>query len=131
MFPEVPVNAQAALKSYNSVHVNAGVQSASPHRLVEMLFEGLLSRIAQAKGAIQQNNIEMKGKKITEAVNIVLGLKDSLNLEHGGEVAANLDSLYDYIHRTLWQANLKSDESLLDECGMLVSQVSSAWREIG
>ena len=124
------MNAQTALKSYHNVHVGAGVQGASAHRLVEMLFEGLLGRIAQAKGALQQNNIEMKGAKITQAISIVLSLKDSLNLEQGGEVAANLDALYDYVQRTLWQANMKSDEALLDECHNLIMPVASAWRQI-
>lgn len=124
------MNAQAALNSYQKVHVDAGVQSASSHRLVDMLFEGLLARIAQAKGSIQQKNIEMKGKKITQAISIVLALKDSLNLEKGGEVAANLDALYDYVQRTLWQANMKSDCDLLDECGRLIAPVASAWKEI-
>lgn len=128
---EVIVNRQAALKSYNNVHVDAGVESASSHRLIEMMFDGLLSRLAQAKGAMQQKDMELKGQKITSAISIVLGLRDSLDLEVGGEVAANLDGLYDYIQRTLWQANLKNDESLINECGTLISQISSAWRQIG
>lgn len=125
------MNKQAALKSYNHVQVNAGVESASSHRLIEMMFEGLLARLAQAKGAMQQKDMELKGQKISSAISIVLGLKDSLDVEKGGEVAANLDALYDYIQRTLWQANIKNDQSLIDECGRLVSQVSSAWREMG
>lgn len=125
------MNTQAALKSYKNVHVDAGVESASSHRLIEMMFDGLLSRLAQAKGAIQQEDMELKGKKITDAISIVLGLRDSLDLETGGDVAANLDNLYDYIQRTLWQANLKNDAALVNECGTLVSQISSAWRKIG
>lgn len=125
------MNKQAALKSYNHVHVNAGVESASSHRLIEMMFEGLLARLAQAKGAMQQKDMELKGQKISSAISIVLGLKDSLDVEKGGEVAVNLDALYDYIQRTLWQANIKNDQSLIDECGQLVSQISSAWREMG
>jgi len=125
------MNRAAALKSYNNVQVDAGVESASAHRLIEMMFEGLLTRLAQAKGAIAQGNMELKGKKITDSISIVLGLRDSLDLETGGEMAANLDDLYDYIQRTLWQANLKNDAGLINECGTLVSQISTAWRKIG
>jgi flagellar protein FliS len=96
-----------------------------------MLFEGFLERVAQAKGAIQQKNIEMRGKKINDASSILLGLKDSLDLEKGGEVAQNLDALYDYVGRTLMQAHMKTDEDLLDECGRLIAPVASAWREMG
>lgn len=125
------MNARAALKSYGAVHVDAGVQGASSHRLIQMLFDGLLERIAQAKGAIQQKNIEMKGRKINDAVSILFGLKDSLDMEQGGDLAGNLYDLYDYIQRLLQQAHLKNDENLLDESGRLVSQVASGWREMG
>ncbi|MFT5580154.1 MAG: flagellar protein FliS [Paraglaciecola psychrophila] len=125
------MNRAAALKSYNNVQIDAGVESASAHRLIEMMFEGLLTRLAQAKGAINQGNMELKGKKITDSISIVLGLRDSLDLASGGEMAANLDDLYDYIQRTLWQANLKNDADLINECGTLISQISSAWRKIG
>lgn len=125
------MNAQTALSSYRNVQVESGIQDASSHRLIQMLFDGLLARIAQAKGAMQQKNIQLKGERISEAISIVLGLKDSLNLEQGGEVAANLQALYDYVQRTLWQANLRNDQALLDECGRLIGEVSSAWRQIG
>ncbi len=125
------MNAQLALQSYGSVKVDAAVQGANAHRLTLMLFDGFLERIAQAKGAIQQNDIELRGKKINAAVSILLGLRNALNLEQGGELAENLDSLYDYVQRTLSQAHLKASEELLDECGRLMAQVASSWREIG
>ena len=124
------MNARAAMKSYSSVHVSSGVQDASSHRLIQMLFEGLLTRIAQAKGAMQQKDIENKGRKITEAMNIIGGLRDFLDLEKGGEVAENLDALYDYVQRTLMQAHLKNDVAKLEECSSLMLEVSGAWREI-
>jgi len=125
------LNASAALKSYANVHVDAGVQGASSHRLIQMLFDGLLERMAQAKGAMQQKNIELKGKKINDAGSILLGLRDSLDLESGGEVAQNLADLYDYVQRGLVKAHMKNDEALLDECAVLIAQVAGAWREIG
>ncbi len=132
-FPAVSINmnAQAALKSYGHVQVETGIQDASSHRLIEMLFEGLMSRLAQAKGALQQKNYEAKGERISSAISIVLGLKDSVDLESGGEVAANLYDLYDYVQRTLWRANTTNDESLIDECALLISEVSTAWKQIG
>jgi len=123
--------AQNALKGYSQVQVDAGVESASAHRLVVMLFDGLLERIAQAKGAIQQQDYENKGNKINDAISIVFGLRDSLDATNGGDLAKNLESLYDYVQRMLMQANLKNDEALLDECAQLIINVSSAWREIG
>ncbi len=125
------MNVQSAVKSYSNVHVESGIQDASPHRLVEMLFEGFLSRIAQAKGLMQQNNYEQKGKKINEAFDILSGLRDSLDLEKGGDIANNLDSLYAYAQRTLLQANSKNDPAILDECGTLIATIATSWKEIG
>jgi len=125
------VYAQNALQGYSRVQVDAGVESASSHRLVLMLFDGLLERIAQARGAIQHREFELKGQKINDAIMIVFGLRDSLDLSQGGDLAQNLEGLYDYVQRMLMQANLKNDEALLGECADLICNVSSAWREIG
>lgn len=123
------MNAQVALRGYRNIQVDAGVAGASPHRLIEMLYEGLLERIAQLKGAIEQNNIELKHLKVNQATSIVLGLRESLS-DDDNEISQNLAGLYDYIQRQLWSANVNNSTVLLDECTSLVVEVSSAWREI-
>jgi flagellar protein FliS len=124
------VNAQVALKGYKSIKVDAGVAGASPHGLIQMLYDGLLERIAQLKGAIEQNNIELRHSKVNQATGIVLGLREALNVDATEDLAGGLDSLYDYIQRQLWAANVNSAPALLDECTELVLEVSTAWREI-
>ncbi len=124
------MNANAALKSYTNVHYEGQVAGASPQRLIQMLYEGVLERIAQAKGAMQQKNFELKGKKVSDAINIVMALRDSLNFEQGGEIAYNLDALYDYIARTLWQAHAKNSLKQLDEVSGLIDEVYSAWKQL-
>lgn len=124
------MNISAAMQSYGQVQVNAGVQDASSQKLIAMLFDGLLSRIAQAKGALIQRDVKTKGDRITEAMNIVTGLREFLDVEKGGEIATNLDNLYEYVYRTLLQAHIKNDEEKLNECRDLIYQVSSAWSEM-
>lgn len=122
------MNAYArAAQNYSSVKVQSSVTDASPHRLVQMLFEGALERIAQAKGAMARNEIARKGELLNKAINIVGGLSGSLNDNEGGELAANLDALYDYIMRRLVQANADNDPSILDECGRLLGELKSSW----
>lgn len=125
------MNSYSAVNSYASVKVHSGVESASPHRLIQMLFEGALERIAQAKGAMAQNQTARKGELIGKAVNIVGGLQGSLNDKDGGMLAANLDSLYDYIIRRLTQANYENKIEYLDECGKLLAEIKTAWDAIG
>ncbi len=125
------MNYQSAAASYNVVKNQSGVESASPHRLIDMLFDGLLERIIQAKGAMQFKNVEMKGSRINSAISIVNGLRENLNLDNGGDLAENLDALYIYIQGILSKAHMENNESLLDEAAMLVNNIHSAWKQIG
>lgn len=124
------MNAYQAAQHYSSVKTHTNVLDASPHRLIQMLFEGCLERIAQAKGAMLQNQIARKGELISKAINIIGGLQGSLNDKEGGDLAANLESLYDYIERRLLVANLENDPDILDECGRLLSELKSGWDAI-
>lgn len=122
------MNAYArAAQNYSSVKVQSSVEDASPHRLIQMLFEGAIERIAQAKGAMQRKDVTRKLEAVNKAINIVSGLQGSLNDAEGGELAANLDDVYDYIIRRLIQANQENDPAQLDECGLLLGELKSAW----
>lgn len=125
------MNSYSAVQSYANVKVHSSVETASPHRLIQMLFEGALERIAQAKGAMVQNQIARKGELIGKAIAIVGGLQGSLNDKEGGSLAANLDELYDYIIRRLTRANFENNTDYLDECGRLLGEIKTAWDAIG
>jgi len=120
----------SALNSYKDYGYNSEIEYADPHRLIQMLFEGALKRIAFAKGAMQRKQIAEKGKLISQTIEIVEGLRASLDVENGGDIAANLESLYDYINRQLVKANLKNSEEILDEVSGLLLDVKSAWDAI-
>ena len=84
------MNAMAALRQYQTVNTQAQLSDASPHRLIQMLMEGGLSRLAQARGAMQRGQVAAKGELISKAIGIIGGLREGLNLQSGGEIAANL-----------------------------------------
>ncbi|MCY1269089.1 Flagellar secretion chaperone FliS [compost metagenome] len=121
------MNAMAALRQYQTVNTQAQAVDASPHRLIQMLMEGGLTRLAQARGAIERGQLAQKGELIGKAIAIIGGLRDGLNLEQGGEIAANLDALYEYMVTRLLEANLKSDAALVDEVAGLLRNVKSGW----
>lgn len=124
------MNQQAALKSYAKVQYRSNVEVASPHKLIDMLFEGAIDRIVQAKGAMQHKQVELKGHKINSAISIVGGLREGLNTDEGGDLAMNLDNLYLYIQSILSQAHRQNDEAKLDEAMTLLSDIRSAWLQI-
>ncbi|MDH4612119.1 flagellar export chaperone FliS [Pseudomonas sp. BN102] len=122
--------AATALRQYQSVNVQAQVFETTPHRLIQMLMEGGLDRIAQAHGAMKRGQAAQKGELIGKAVAIIGGLRDGLDMQKGGELAGNLDRLYDYMTGRLLQANLKNDPDLLDEVAGLLREIKSAWDAI-
>lgn len=120
-----------ALSAYGSESLDHQVESASPHRLVVMLFDGAIKAINLAKFHLQQGSVAEKGKAITKAIAIIEeGLRISLDKEVGGELAENLDSLYEYAAHQLLMANLRNDETLLNQVLQLLNELKSAWASI-
>jgi flagellar protein FliS len=124
------MNAMTAMKQYQSVNTQAQAVDASPHRLIQMLMEGGLTRIAQARGAMERQQTAMKGELIGKAMGIIGGLRAGLDQQQGGELAANLDSLYEYMVSRLLEANVKNETAPLDEVAGLLRNVKSGWDAI-
>jgi flagellar protein FliS len=116
-----------ALESYGRSAVQSEVDFASPHRIIQMLMEGALSKIATAKGCIVRGETAEKSRQITWSMNIIQGLRTSLDAEKGGDIAANLDSLYEYMGRRLLEANMNNDTAILDEVNTLLSEIKLGW----
>ncbi len=119
-----------SLAAYQSVAAHGGVAAADPHRLILMLMDGALERIAGARGAILAGAQETKAGLIHRSVAIIDELRSSLNFEAGGEIAQNLGALYDYCVRQLMKANLESRADLLEEVSNLLREVRSAWIQL-
>ena len=125
------MNTNAATQRYQQVGVHSGLMDASPHRLVQMLMEAVLEKIAKAKGNILRNEIAEKGANIGKVITIIEGLRASLDKDSGGEIAQNLNDLYDYMTRQLLTANLRNDEAVLDEVFSLMTEIKSGWEIMG
>jgi flagellar protein FliS len=123
-------NIVQALQHYKSVGVASAVEGASPHRLVQMLLDGAIARVVAAHGCVTRDETARKGENISMAISILDGLRGSLDMEAGGEIASNLDALYEYMARRLLDANIKNDPQLLDEVGGLLRQIKRAWDAI-
>lgn len=119
------------IAAYQDVGITSSVASADPHRLIMLLFDGAQAAIAIARGAIEQNAIAEKGNAISKAIDIIdNGLKASLDLERGQDLADRLYALYDYMSSRLLHANLKNDIAALEEVARLLTEIQSAWAEI-
>jgi len=95
-----------------------------------MLLEGALEKISTARGHMIRGEIEEKGRQTSWAISIIEGLRASLDHDAGSELAQNLDALYDYIIRRMWQANLTNQPEIFDEVAKLLSEIKEAWDAI-
>jgi flagellar protein FliS len=114
-------------KAYRAVSAETGVIDASPHRLVQMLMEGVLDKLATAKGCIERGDTAGRGQQISWAMSIINGLRASLDKEAGGAIATNLDDLYDYMVRRLLDATVKNDVAPVVEVMDLMLEIKGAW----
>ena len=126
----VQMSTRKNIDAYTQVNKYSGVTDASPHRLVQMLLEGALEKIAGVTVLLKRGDIAKKGETIGQIIAIIGGLRSSLNKEAGGEMAENLDRLYDYMERQLLQANLKNDVNILDEVSSLIKEIKTGWDAI-
>jgi flagellar protein FliS len=120
-----------ATRAYANVGVNTAVESASPHKLVLMLYDGLLKQLRIAKIHIERKETGPKAAAISKALAIVdQGLRPGLDLEKGGSIAAQLLALYDYSAERLLHANLRNDAAAVEEVIQLIEPIRSAWATI-
>lgn len=115
------------VKSYSSAAVYGNLADASPHRVVQLMLDAVLGRVAEATGHLERGEIPAKGEKIGKALGIVEALMLGLDVQRGGEIAANLERLYDYVSRTLLKANLENRIDLLKEVSSLLREIKLGW----
>ena len=121
-----------AANAYRQVSAHSGVENASPHQLIQMLFDGLFQSLNAARGSLERGDVEEKGRHISKAVRILQeGLVLGLDLEKGGELAVNLKLLYDYSVAQLTKANIRNDVTLVEEVIKVLQPVAQSWKEIG
>ncbi len=120
------MNAPVACQSYQQTQI----ETASPERLLLMLYSAALWRLERAKTALQEHNYRETHDLLTKVQDIVLELMVSLDWETGSEICSSLHSLYDYVYRRLVQANIHKDLGAIDESVQILSDLQSGWEQV-
>ncbi|CUS47194.1 MAG: flagellar export chaperone FliS [Idiomarinaceae bacterium HL-53] len=118
------------LKAYQTVGVSNQAATADPHRVIQMLLQGALEKMAYAKGAIERKNHEEKARHLTKAVAIVSALQSALNLDVKADVANNLYDLYAFIMDQLTDVSLDNDVEKIDRTMYIIRQIKEGWDAI-
>jgi len=120
-----------AVNTYTRLEIETGVAAASPQRLIVMLYEGAIKAVLVAQAALARGDLAERGSAISKAISIIdEGLRPALDLEAGGEIAANLMALYEYLVHRLLYANLKAHEPSLSEALRLLTELKGAWETL-
>lgn len=124
-------SARGGANAYAQIGVETGVAAASPHKLIVMLFDGAMAAVSAGLHHMQAGDVAKKGEAISKAINIIeSGLRASLDKKVGGEIALNLDGLYEYMCSRLLIANLKNQPKTLEEVYQLLKGLRDAWESI-
>ncbi len=116
----------SAINSYRQA-ASSEAMYATPFRLVQMLMSGALDGMANARGSIIRQEHEARNNEINWVISVIDALRGALDFEQGGEIANNLDMLYDYMIRRLFTANVDQDVDALDEVISLLKEIKTAW----
>lgn len=118
------------IQAYKAVGLKNELPEADPHRVIQMLYSGLLDKLAYAKGCIERRDFVGKSEHISKAIGILTSLQTSLDMKAGGEISANLFELYAFMVDRLSEATVKNDTAMIDEVARTLIPIKEAWDQI-
>ncbi|MDB1123294.1 flagellar export chaperone FliS [Vibrio algarum] len=121
---------RGSLQAYKKVSVDSQLSAASPHKVIQMLMAGAIERLVQGKAAMAQGNIAVKGERLGKALDIVISLRTCLSMDEGGDVAQNLDQLYEFMISQISVANMENNPQAIDDVIDILREIKSAWDQI-
>jgi flagellar protein FliS len=117
----------SGMNAYRSVTAYGNLAEATPYQVIQLMLDAVLSRVTEACGHVERGEVAAKGEKIGKALGIIEALMLGLDKERGGDLATNLERLYDYASRTLLRANLENRVDLLKEVSSLLREIKLGW----
>jgi len=128
---KTPTHIHDAAAAYRQTGIDSGAECTNSHGIVLLLLEGAIQQINSARNHLAfKGSVAEKGGHIGVALEIIGVLRGSLDMEQGGDIAQNLDALYDYMQRRLLESNLHNDVDGLDEVARLLRTIRSGWQGI-
>jgi flagellar protein FliS len=118
------------INAYKKGNLKQDISTADPHKITLLLMQGALDRLAYGKGCIERKDYEGKSEHLSRASAIIMNLRDTLDLEAGGEISDNLFALYDFMIQRITDATIQNDLNILDEVINLLLPIKTAWASI-
>lgn len=122
--------AKKGIQAYRKDSLKSDLASADPHRIIQLLMQGVLERLALGKGYIERRDMEAKAVTLTRVVEIINALRDALDRDANPELVDNLDSLYSFMIEQVNEASAQQDSSKLEVVMRLMLEIKGAWDQI-
>ncbi|QIA64526.1 flagellar export chaperone FliS [Vibrio astriarenae] len=122
---------ESGFDAYQQVDVEAQAAAASPYQLVLMLIEGFLDTLTRAEGHMEAKRFKEKGEAIARCLDIIGGLNSALDMERGGEMAEQMNRLYDFCSLRLFEASTGNDATKLAEVREVMTNIQEGWKNFG
>jgi len=123
-------NLSTAYITYQSIDLHTHVEGADAHELIDLLYKGVIDKLAKTKGHILHNNITEKGEETGKIISILTELKRALAVNENNEISEKLDSLYSYLIELTVTINVQNDLKSLDEASKLLNHIRESWNLI-
>lgn len=117
--------------AYQQVEVEAKAAAASPYQLVLMLVDGFMDNLTRAEGHMDANRLKEKGESIGKCIDIIGGLNSALDMRQGGELAQQMNQLYDFCTMRLFEASVHNDAGKLAEVRSIMGNIQQGWHNFG
>lgn len=115
-------------QAYKNTSVEGKAAGADIHKLVLMLFDGFLDELARVEGHIHAKRYDKKAAGIERMLKILGGLDASLDQQNGGEIAVNMQKLYQHCGQALLNASLKNDLAPLETVRVIMTNLQEGWQ---
>ena len=121
----------AASGSYQSVDLSSRLEGATPHQLVQVMYEELLKALDAMAFATARGDYVQRGQRQSKALAILTGLETSLDFDKGGQIAADLVAIYREARRLVIAGGREGDAQPITQAREMILEISTAWDAIG
>jgi len=122
---------RAGTARYQSVEISSRIEGATPHQLVQIMYEELLKALDAMAFATSRGDYVQRGERQAKALAILIGLETSLDFDKGGQIAVDLVAIYREARRQIIAGGREGDARPIIQAREMIQEISAAWDAIG
>ena len=122
---------RAGTARYQSVDIASRIEGATPHQLVQIMYEELLKALDAMAFATARGDYVQRGQQQSKALGVLTGLETSLDFDKGGQIAVDLVAIYREARRLVVAGGRENDARMVSQAREMIQEIATAWDAIG